>query len=228
MAQYRDGTVTTAFESPATSTFTVTGTGTLWQEEGILPGDEILIGSDALFHVIDAVVSDTELTLASPYSAEVSDRSYVINRDFTTHYGFPKIQHGDLNAPEAITRALVEIDAALAPVGSVDLAGQTASIGATVLVASAEDALYRISYSAWVDGGAGGSGSMVLEFSGFGVAGSGTVTADTLTVSNPTSAEVAGSFVRRGTAGQGFGFTTTVTGSLATATYGLKIRVRKE
>jgi len=117
--QYRSGTVTTIFATGEDSTFTILGTDTQWKSY-IFPGNQILISDDIIFYTIANVISDTELLLLSPYPKEVAEEDYIITIDFSTFFGFPLIQQGNLHNADIMTRAIVEIDQKIHDIGELE------------------------------------------------------------------------------------------------------------
>jgi len=121
MSQYATNPTTglpTVSISTATP-YTVTGDGTAFLANVTGTNPRIKVGSDALTYPVAAVVSDTELTLGEAYPATVTDQAFVIWQDFTPLLSLPYMRHGDLGAPEAISRAFDLLDVAVGTAASV-------------------------------------------------------------------------------------------------------------
>jgi len=110
MSQYKTGTVSTTAGSNV-----VAGVGTLWNTN-LTAGDLIRIGSDAVYYTIDAIATNTSLTLTANYPSTVSSQSYAVYRDYTPNYDYPLPSRGDIGFPEAVAHALGMIDTDLAAV----------------------------------------------------------------------------------------------------------------
>lgn len=81
-------------------------------------GDWMIVGTDAVWYEIQTVVSDAEITLASPYlgnttvpggTPNVGD-IYAIHRDFTTNYDLMILSAGDRHTAEAVREAINKLD----------------------------------------------------------------------------------------------------------------------
>jgi len=103
--QYSEGTVT--INNGSTS---VTGTNTRWLSHA----DEnyiIIIDNDDDFYEINEVTDDTTLVLNSAYTGvNKINVSYVIVKDYTTHYKWPLITKGAANWPTILSETFNRID----------------------------------------------------------------------------------------------------------------------
>ena len=76
--RYRLGTIKVTQGSA-----TVIGSGTRWATAGINQGANLYLDGQAFAHEIKTVVSDTEITLAKPYTGgTLSAQTYSIDRNF--------------------------------------------------------------------------------------------------------------------------------------------------
>jgi len=108
MAQYKTGSVTVTNGSQ-----TVTGLGTLWSSE-VSSGDIFTVVGENAWYEVGSVDSDTQITLSASYAGtSASGAAYAITRDFTTNYGWPYPQKGDIETASLIKRAFEDIDAKL-------------------------------------------------------------------------------------------------------------------
>ena len=107
MSQYSAGSVDTTAGSNI-----ITGNGTEWLSY-ISSGDAILIEDDAVFYIVSAVATDTQLTITANYPTTKSGEDYVINTDFTTNKALPLANQGDLHFADTYSQAMQLIDAAL-------------------------------------------------------------------------------------------------------------------
>ena len=108
MAQYKTGSV-----SVTNGSQTVTGLGTLWSSE-VSSGDIFTVVGENAWYEIGSVDSDTQITLSASYAGvSASGAAYAITRDFTTNYGWPYPQKGDIETASLIKRAFEDIDAKL-------------------------------------------------------------------------------------------------------------------
>jgi hypothetical protein len=115
--QYRTGTISVNIGSA-----TVTGVGTRWLVNASTSDIFIVVG-DTDFYEIQAIASDTSLTI-SPVYAGAANRSgvaYAIVKDYTYHYQWPTLDRGDVEWPMILSEALNRIDTHLnqTPSGSV-------------------------------------------------------------------------------------------------------------
>lgn len=114
MAQYRTGTV-----SVTNGSAVVTGDGTEWVTEGILPGNLFSKGTDRVWYQVLSIQSETQLTLASAFVGTTdTDASYALHKDFTTTQTFPVPAYGDANVGSLLARAFNQIDAQIAALAS--------------------------------------------------------------------------------------------------------------
>jgi len=113
MAQYTSTTDGGTISTTAGAN-TLTGTDTSWLAN-VSAGDEILIGDDTVSYTIDAVASDTAMTLTANYpTTRTNETTWIVFRDFTAAYGLPLVNQGDLRFADIYSRAMRLIDNALA------------------------------------------------------------------------------------------------------------------
>lgn len=104
--QYRPGTV-----SVENGSQTVTGDIQFFLAN-VEAGDIFIRVGDAVSYEVAAVVSDTELTLASNYAGETAGgQEYVVHRDFTPVKGYPYVQKGDVETALILKRFAMMLDA---------------------------------------------------------------------------------------------------------------------
>ena len=112
MSQYNAGTVAVTNGSA-----TVTGTGTLFSAN-VTAGDFFTVVGDNAFYTVGAVDSDTQLTLTATYAGVTAGgKAYTLVKDFTTNFGFPVPNQGDIETALVVKRAIEEIDSELNTAG---------------------------------------------------------------------------------------------------------------
>jgi len=107
--QYKTGTV-----SVTNGASGVTGSGTAWLAN-VSAGDIFTIPGSGAWYEVAYVSDDTHLTLTANYGGTtVAGSEYAITKDFTTNYGFPYPEKGDVDTQSILKRALQMIDTELA------------------------------------------------------------------------------------------------------------------
>lgn len=155
MAQYTRGRIAATKDS-----LVITGTDTLWFNN-VSHGDVFKPKNVSIYGTVAAVVSNTEITLNSPWLGEtLSNSEYQLTRDFTAAFDFYEIYPGDVNWPYYITQNFRKIDnlfdimsdgvisayilaardEAVSAVGSVDVSVSAAAASASAAAASASAA----------------------------------------------------------------------------------------
>lgn len=110
MAQYLTGTIAVTNGSA-----TVTGTGTAWQTAAIPAGAVLYVGTQNVPYVVASVLGEVSIQLSAPYQeATASGQSYSLNSDFLPNTGAPIIVAGDVHTAQLVTRAITQLDTALA------------------------------------------------------------------------------------------------------------------
>ena len=98
MSQYKAYTV-----NVTNGSITVTGDLTAFLTN-VSPGDSFLVAGELVTYAVAAVVSDTQLTLASPYQGDTASAvAYRISRDFTPNYNLAELSKGDADWPVILT-----------------------------------------------------------------------------------------------------------------------------
>ena len=109
MSQYKTGTV-----SVTNGSATIEGTGTAFNSGNVVAGDIFtVVGDNAWYEVASVTDADTLVLTANYAGTTASGASYAITRDFTTNYGFPYPQKGDIETASLIKRAFEGIDTTL-------------------------------------------------------------------------------------------------------------------
>lgn len=107
MAQYSTGTVTTTSGSAV-----VTGSGTSWLAE--IDADDIFIADgDTSPYFVQSVDSDTQITLTGNHDTTQSGVTYTLTRDFSTYYGIPLLNNGDIDLDILLNKIVADIDLAI-------------------------------------------------------------------------------------------------------------------
>jgi len=105
MGQHKTGTVNVTNGSS-----TITGNGTLWLAN-ISIGDVFKIQSENATYKVEAIVSNTEITLTANYAGTTASyTNYQIVVDFTPNFHLTEIHVGDKDWPYHLTQTIREID----------------------------------------------------------------------------------------------------------------------
>lgn len=102
--QYSFGTINVTNGSA-----TVTGNGTAFIAN-VFPGNSFTVVSTGIIYDVASIVSNTELTLSTPYQGPTStEEFYTIHVGFTSPDNFPLLTQGDIETATILSRAINKI-----------------------------------------------------------------------------------------------------------------------
>ena len=123
MAQYSSAKTNTTV-SVTKNSATIIGNGTAWSNE-IKVGDAFTVKATNVVYDIAEVVSDTEITLSSPYRGNTNlQAQYTIHRDFTVPDNIPELTNGDIETGTIMKRLARRIQSKFNELTGLNFTGQ--------------------------------------------------------------------------------------------------------